>query len=218
MGIPTLYLATGHTAFYERYGWRYYCPVQCDGDDHLSRMYIHETTERTEKYAMKWETERLLITEFTPDMAHDVHLNSLDEDTRRFVPDEVFETEEDAKETVDFLISCYGGEEGPFVYPVLSRDGANLGYVQLAPIDEGWEIGYHIAKRYTGKGYASEAVSAFLPRIMEQVGAARVYGICIAENAASRRVMEKCGFGLVFEGPGQYQETEQLICQYVFPK
>ena len=33
------------------------------------------------------ETERLLITEMTMDMAMDVHKNSLDDDTRRFVPD-----------------------------------------------------------------------------------------------------------------------------------
>ena len=41
---------------------------------------------------MRIETERLVITEFSPEMAEDVHLNSLDEDNRRFVPDEVFET------------------------------------------------------------------------------------------------------------------------------
>lgn len=41
---------------------------------------------------MKIKTERLIITEFTMDMAEAVHLNSLDEDNRRFVPDEVFET------------------------------------------------------------------------------------------------------------------------------
>lgn len=42
----------------------------------------------------KIETDRLMITEFTPDMAQAVHENSLDEDNRRFVPDEVFETVE----------------------------------------------------------------------------------------------------------------------------
>ena len=44
------------------------------------------------KQTMRIETERLIITEMTMDMAPDVHENSLDEDTRRFVPDEVFET------------------------------------------------------------------------------------------------------------------------------
>ena len=54
------------------------------------------------------ETERLTITEFTPDMAQAVHENSLDEDNRRFVPDEVFETVEEAAETIGFLMSQYG--------------------------------------------------------------------------------------------------------------
>ncbi len=45
---------------------------------------------------MKIETERLTITRFTMDMAEAVHRNSLDADNRRFVPDEVFETVEEA--------------------------------------------------------------------------------------------------------------------------
>ena len=97
------------------------------------------------------ETERLIITEMTMDMAMDVHKNSLDEDTRRFVPDEVFETLEDAKETVEFLMSQYGSTDGPLVYAVILKvDDTNIGYVQLVPIGEGkWEIGYHVAKAYT---------------------------------------------------------------------
>ena len=67
------------------------------------------------KKVFRIETDRLVIREFTPDMAEAVHLNSLDVDNRRFVPDEVFETIEDAQETVDFLIGRYGGTEGPFV-------------------------------------------------------------------------------------------------------
>lgn len=106
---------------------------------------------------MRIETDRLIITDFTLDMAEDVHLNSLDEDNRRFVPDEVFETVEEARETVEFLMSRYGGDEGPFVHPILLKTGENIGYVQLVNIGEGWELGYHIAKAYTGKGYATEA-------------------------------------------------------------
>jgi hypothetical protein len=47
---------------------------------------------------MRIETKRLVITDFRSDMARAVHLGSLDEDTRRFLPDEVFETEEIAAE------------------------------------------------------------------------------------------------------------------------
>ena len=55
---------------------------------------------------MRIETNRLIITEFTMDMAQAVHLLSLDEDNRRFVPDEVFETMEEAAQTLEFLMGC----------------------------------------------------------------------------------------------------------------
>ena len=97
---------------------------------------------------MRIETERLVITEFDLSMAESVHKNSLDEDNRRFVPDEVFETIEDARETIEFLMSVYESGDGPLVYPVLLKDGTNIGYVQLIPIEEGYEVGYHIGKEY----------------------------------------------------------------------
>ena len=163
------------------------------------------------------ETERLIITELTMDMAQDVHKNSLDEDNRRFVPDEVFETAEEAGETIAFLMSRYGGSEGPFVYPVLLKgDKTNIGYVQLVPVEEGWEIGYHIAKKHTGKGYAAEAVKAFLPVMMKEHHLSQIIGICVAENYASRRVMEKCGFTKLYEGMGPYQGKKINICRYLY--
>lgn len=44
-GIDTLYLITGHTSFYERYGWEFFCMVQGDGEPEKSRMYIHKEAE-----------------------------------------------------------------------------------------------------------------------------------------------------------------------------
>ena len=159
------------------------------------------------------ETERLIITEFTADMAQAVQENSVDEDNRRFVPDEVWETVEEAEETLNFLISQYGSFDGPLVYPIIVKETKdNIGYVQLCPIDNGkWEIGYHIAKQYTGNGYATEAVKAFLPVIAEQAGISEVYGICLAKNTASLAVMRNCGFENVFTGIGLYQGAEREI-------
>ena len=110
---------------------------------------------------MNLKTDRLQITEFDESMVPSVHLNSLDEDTRNFVPDEVFETEEKAREVVTFLMSCYGDDEGPLVYPVLTLDGEHIGYVQAVPLEnDTWEIGYHITKAHRGNGYAAEALGA----------------------------------------------------------
>ena len=166
---------------------------------------------------MKIETERLIITEFTMDMAEAVHLNSLDEDTRRFVPDEVFETVEEAAETVEFLMSVYASGDGPLVYPVLLKDGTYIGYVQAVPLDDGnWEVGYHVGAAYTKKGYATEAVKAFLPVIMPKLGIGSIAGICRCANVASVKVLERCGFVKEFEGPGNYQGQEQPICKYFY--
>ena len=69
-----------------------------------------EMKSRMEK--MRIETDRLIITEFTPDMAGAVHENSLDEDNRKYVPDEVFETAEDAAEAAEEEV-FYEAAEAP---------------------------------------------------------------------------------------------------------
>lgn len=165
---------------------------------------------------MRIETERLIITDFDKEMAQAVHENSLDEDNRRFVPDEVFETVDEARETIEYLMSQYESDDGPLVYPVITRSGDNIGYVQLVPIEEGWEIGYHIAKRYTGNGYATEAVKAFLPYMAEKKTLPVIWGVCLKENFASAKVMEKCGFENVFIGEGDYQGEQRQIVKNIW--
>ena len=48
------------------------------------------------------ETERLIITEFTMDMAEVVQENSVDEDNKKYVPDEVWDSVEEVEETLEF--------------------------------------------------------------------------------------------------------------------
>lgn len=166
---------------------------------------------------MRIETQRLIITGFTMDMAEAVHVNSLDEDNRRFVPDEVFETVEEAADTVGFLMGVYENGDGPLVYPVLLKEGTYIGYVQAVPFDGGtWEVGYHIGGNYTKQGYATEAVKAFLPVIMPKLGISRMTGICLADNKASVKVMERCGFVKEFEGIGPYQGEDREICKFFY--
>lgn len=163
------------------------------------------------------ETDRLSITEFDESMVESVHENSLDDDNRRFVPDEVFETIEKAQQMVQTFLEWYKKDCAPFVYPIILKSGQNIGYVQAVPLNgSDWEIGYHIAKNYTGNGYATEAVNAFLPIIMKSLGIDRIIGICLQENAASCSVLEKCGFVLEHNGIGSYQGQSRNICKYIY--
>jgi len=167
---------------------------------------------------MKLQAERLYITHFTLDMAESVHLNSLDADNRRYVPDEVFETVAIAEKVIKSLISLYNENGKPKVYPILLNDGQQIGHVQAAPIKNGWEIGYHVGGKYIGQGYATEAVKAFLPFILEQLGIDEIVGICHAKNTPSYKVMEKCGFSLEYEGIGFYQWKIKKIRRYRYRK
>lgn len=163
-------------------------------------------------------TGRLTISEFSPEMAASVSEQSLDADNRRFLPDEVFETEEIAAEVIADLSELYGTTEGPLVYPIL-LNGRHIGHVEAVPLEQGgWEVGYHVGGAYVGNGYATEAVRAFVPAMMDRLGIDRMAGVCHAENVASCRVLEKAGFALTFEGEGQYQGQNARIRRYEFCK
>ncbi len=213
-GFDKVYVATDHIGLYEKYGYEYLeNRIGYWGDDNRV---LYKLLTNKEK-AMNIKTDRLIITEFTSDMAEAVHINSLDDDNRKFNPDEVFETLEDAMGVVEFLMSVYKNGNGPLVYPVLLLDGTNIGYVQAVPMDDKkWEIGYHIGKAYTGNGYATEAVKAFLPVIMQKLDITQMLGICVAENISSLKVLEKAGFEKEFEGMGSYQGQEREICKFVY--
>ena len=162
------------------------------------------------------ESDILKITKLDQSMYEDVYLNSQDSNNRKYVPDEVFDSLEIAKEVVDQLISSYDNEDGPFVYAVIRKsDNANLGYVQLIKIEEGWEIGYHIAEKYTGNGYATEAVKIFLKYLKNTAKLNQIIGIALAANKASRRVLDKCGFELIYEGIGLYQGRKRKIIKTI---
>ncbi|QUY65619.1 hypothetical protein GUI37_08810 [Helcococcus kunzii] len=83
---------------------------------------------------LKIETDNIIITHFKPEMAESVSKSSLDENNRRFIPDEVFETVEIASEVISDLIECYDSEDGPFVYPILLKDEEHIGHIEAIKI------------------------------------------------------------------------------------
>ena len=71
-------------------------------------------------------------------MAQAIYENLQDDYTRRFVPDEVYNSVEEACEAIDFLISRYDSDDGPFVYSIITNDsGENIGYIQICKLEDG---------------------------------------------------------------------------------
>jgi RimJ/RimL family protein N-acetyltransferase len=75
--------------------------------------------------------------------------------------------------------------------------GVYIGECYLA--DPDWEvprieIGYFLAREFTGHGYATEAVKATIRYAFEQLKVLRIDLRCAADNTGSIQVAERCGF------------------------
>jgi RimJ/RimL family protein N-acetyltransferase len=82
-------------------------------------------------------------------------------------------------------------DEATIIQTILCN-GQVTGYISSYPHEgEGKpEVSYWLDKAYWGHGIATEALLAFLSRLK----ARPVYARVAADNAASSRVLEKCGF------------------------
>ena len=92
---------------------------------------------------------------------------------------------------------------------VVALNGVVIGDLMLA-VEDAWaqaevvdaargtqaELGWAFDPEHAGLGYATEAVSELLRIGFEDLGLRRVVGQCFAENAPSRRLMERLGMRL----------------------
>lgn len=165
---------------------------------------------------MRLETARLVLAEWEPAMAAALCTLSQDPENRRFLPDEVFETPEEAEAAIRRLLQ-YRRTGGAQVLAVLQKDGTLVGHAELSPLEEpagAWEVGYHIGAPCRGRGYAAEALAAFLPAMLPALGLREAFGICEASNIASCSVLERCGFRLCVQKPAVVYGRPAIMRKY----
>ena len=77
----------------------------------------------------------------------------------------------------------------------LAASGETIGAAGLQHLEGGPEIevGYRFLKSYWGRGYATESARASIAYGFDELGLDRIVAVALAENIASRRVLEKCG-------------------------
>lgn len=88
------------------------------------------------------------------------------------------------------------------LWMIVRKDGKHIGNLSFkgTPVDGVAELGYGIAEEYRNLGYATEAVETILAWAFDQPGVTSIAAEAEADNAASRRVLEKCGFIPAGEG------------------
>ena len=88
-------------------------------------------------------------------------------------------------------------ERGFTMWTVCLRDtGDVIGDCGLCPLalkGPDIEVGYHFAPAHWGKGYATEAARACVQFAFETLRLDRIVAVTHPDNAASARVLEKCG-------------------------
>ena len=94
---------------------------------------------------------------------------------------------------------------------VIEIDGRVVGHIASFDLEGHREVTYWIGREDWGRGIATRALQEFL-----QLEATRpLYGRAASDNAASIRVLGKCGFLLVGEGRGfahgRNEETDEVV-------
>ena len=84
------------------------------------------------------------------------------------------------------------------IWMIELKNGTHIGELCFKGLDSAGiaELGYGISEEYQNNGYATEAVKAVLEWALNNPGVTAVEAETDPENAASKRVLEKCGFKL----------------------
>lgn len=91
------------------------------------------------------------------------------------------------------------------LFLIRRADEALLGAITLDHLRRGPSqsatIGYWIGQPFARQGYMREAIAALVHYAFTDLDLSRIEAACLPENAASRGVLERCGFG--YEGLAQ---------------
>lgn len=105
-----------------------------------------------------------------------------------------YATEEQARAAVGRFIDGYADDR--FYGWAIDYEGqlaGTIGAYDYNAETNSIEIGCSIARRFWGRGFASEAVKAVLDYLLEEEKIDRVTAWCAADNIGSMRAMEKAG-------------------------
>lgn len=150
-----------------------------------------------------FETEHLRIRKFEIEDAPRLYENHLEEEVKKWIPNESYADVEEAQGVIDFYVDCMNNKHLPYVLAVeLKETGELIGDTGVNEVEgktDEVEIGYGICKKYSGKGYATELLWAMTEFIVSTFGMNVLYGRVMRGNNASVKVLEKNGYKFVAE-------------------
>ncbi|MBQ6375113.1 MAG: GNAT family N-acetyltransferase [Clostridia bacterium] len=104
-----------------------------------------------------------------------------------------FDGPEETMATLKEAEAAWASEDPDRYEFAVLRNDRHIGAVSVYMEDEGAELAWIIAPEHRGQGFACEAARAVVEYLSSHMGIRHFYAHSDAENAASRRVMEKLG-------------------------
>jgi RimJ/RimL family protein N-acetyltransferase len=170
-------------------------------------------------------TERLRLRRFTgQDVDNLFQLNS-DPEVMRFINGGKPTPRQQVRdEIIPFHLGVYqrDGRFGTWAAEAVAT-GEFLGWFHFRPgPGEGIDLGYRLRRSAWNRGYASEGSRALIRKGFTELDVQRVFAHTMADNIASRRVMEKSGLLLVrtfpYEGPDVIEGSEHGEVEYALTR
>jgi [ribosomal protein S5]-alanine N-acetyltransferase len=140
------------------------------------------------------ETERLLMRPLTPGDLDAVHAVFSDPLVMQYLVGGACGLDASRAKLTSYI--AHQETHGFSKWAVVERvSGAVIGDCGLKVLEDGpdVELGFHLARQYWGRGYATEAATACLDWGFENLDRNRIVAIVDPRNAASVRVLEKIG-------------------------
>ena len=146
-------------------------------------------------------TRRLILRKMAPEDLQDLFAYASDPEVTRHLRWGPHQTETETKAYLDqVLLEYQTGQDGP--WGMEFRDtGRLIGSIHLMALSSQHrkaEVGFALSRTYWNRGLATEALRRVLAHSFETVGLNRLEALCLVENHAAKRVLEKVG--MVREG------------------
>lgn len=145
------------------------------------------------------ETERLVLRPFCMDDLDLIQALYCDEEILEYTPFDAL-TQEQAKEHLAKIVRDWEDQRLLSMEFAMERkrDGEKIGrcHILIDPETDTGMIGWLLRREHWGQHYALESGEALVSYCFDTLGLHRVNAVCNPKNAASRRVLERCGLQL----------------------
>ena len=142
-------------------------------------------------------TEQLILRRYRPEDAEELYQSlGADPEMYQYSGWNPYATPEMAQETVRRFLGSY---DDMHCYSwVMDYEDVVIGTIGAYDYqDDHIEVGFSVARKWQGRGRATEALKKVLEYLTENEGISCVTAWCAAENIGSRRVLEKAGMQFV---------------------